>query len=172
MGTIPRTECTVDLVGTFAPADPVFPSVYPGLGLKLKPTATKTLVSVHVHMPKAELVLAQGQYAAIVNFIQQNFAEPDPGILPVIWPLPTNYEVMVGDNIYAFPDMYRFIGCGPRLEFIQPEIFQRGTDPTNKFSAQFSTVPVEITVGRILLIDNDAEYYKYMNEALLDGINN
>ena len=100
MGTIPKVEAVVDLVGTFAPCDGAYINVFQGMGFDFKPNMTRTKVTVDVDLPKVDLVLAQGQYGAIVNFIQQNFCEKDCGALPVIWPYPVAHEVLV--SMYVF----------------------------------------------------------------------
>ena len=98
MGTIPKTEAVVDLLGTFAPCDSAYSGVFQSMGFAFKPNMTRTRVSVVVDIPHIDLALAQGQYGAIVNFIQQNFCEKDTGALPVIWPYPIAYEVLVSNN--------------------------------------------------------------------------
>ena len=95
IGTLPKAEAVVDLVGTFAPCDGAYTNVFQSMGFDFKPNMTRTKVSVEVDIPQADLVLAQGQYGAIVNFIQQNFCEKDCGALPVIWPYPAAHEVLV-----------------------------------------------------------------------------
>ena len=95
MGTIPKAEAVVDLVGVFAPCDGAYYNVFQTMGFDFNPKMTKTKVSVIVDIPHIDVVLAQGQYGAIVNFIQQNFSEKDTGATPVMWPYPAAHEVLV-----------------------------------------------------------------------------
>lgn len=166
MGTIPKIEAVIDMIGTFAPADGCYANVYKSLGMKMMPSTNKTLVKVNVNFPTADLLLAKGQYAAIVNFIQQNFTEPDPEVLPVIWPLPTNFEVLVADNVYCNPDLLRYKGGDCRLEAVDKNIIRRGSSPLSKLAAIFSDVVVVIEKGRIVLIDNEPEYYNLLADPL------
>jgi hypothetical protein len=166
MGIISRIDATIDMVSTFAPADGCYLNVYKSLGMKLMPNSTKTLVKVNLLFPEVDLLLAKGQYAAIVNFIQQNFTEPDPEVLPQIWPLPVNYEVLVADNLYANPDFLRYLGGDVRIESMKNNFIQTGTSPLSKFAAIFSSVIAVIENGRIVLVDNEPEYYSLLSEPL------
>ena len=175
---------------------------------------------------EVDLVLAQGQYMAIVYMIQQNFSELDV-VMPVIWPLPTYVQGLVSDDLYRFPhnvaaegkfravnssvfsssegvnSMFGSSSCnsdnsssdsrtygkrrntavptkrteglggrgegggggqesgrGGGREAHNPSVSRVvGSSCVNPIAPIFSTVPINIAVGRILLVENPPDYY-------------
>lgn len=114
-------------------SDGMYAEVLHAQGIKLAPSAVRNTVKVEVRSDYIEGTLAQGQYMAIVNLIQQNFSEVQV-IVPDLFVLPKLKTVNLGEGIYGKQSLET------RLPII-------------------STVPLHIRSGKLTAIENTTDYY-------------
>lgn len=101
---------------------------------------SRNRITVDIATEQIVWTLSQGQYAAIVFMIQQNFSELTE-VVPEIWPIPKLSMITLTDRVY-------------------------GKNPMEMHLPIFSTIPIHIQKGKILFTENTEQYYDLFQKPL------